>query len=963
MIQKYALLLLLITLIAACSGTRSLSGPKWVEKKMVEMTIEEKVGQIMLVAFHSRYYNEDNAYFNQLKKRVKEHHLGSVMFYRSNPYDIARNIEVLQAEADIPLLVMADIEWGVTMRVNQGTNFLENMAVGATGSTEYAYEMGQVTGREAKAMGIHIGFSPVMDVNNNPDNIIINTRSYGENPDAVGKLGAAFIRGMQEQGVLATAKHFPGHGDTNVDTHLGLPTITASRERLQEVELAPFKAAVDAGVAAVMVAHITYSEFPEMDGHPATLDNYFVQDVLRKELGFNGIVMTDAMDMGGITNNYWSGEAAVRALNAGVDVILIPPNFEATVNFMVSAVRDGRVSMERLNEAVRKVLQTKADFGLNDPKPIDIDNLEKVLAAPAHTAAAEKIANSAMTFLRDEQNVLPLEAEKLDTVMVLTITDRKDGSGYSSNLSQEVSRRVPVVIREVIDTRTTEEDLQRILAMSDSVDAIVTGVFVRWGSYKGSVALDSTSASLMDQIFRVNTPMAVIAFGSPYIVRQLPAVPSYICAYDTDPLAVRAGVRAVFGEIPISARLPVSIPGHFKAGDGMDKPARNMELQEAFNDALFTDAYDVLKKAMADSILPGAQLAIVQDGKLLASRAFGKQTYDPSSANIDRETIYDLASVTKVISTALSSMRLWEQKRIRLDIPVKSYLPAFNGGLKDSVTIRHLLTHSSGVHWWSDLWNKAKTRQEALNYIYELPLNFTPGDSMIYSDLGMIMLGEILQMVTGEGQDEFANRLIYKPLGLKNTMYTPSKTLLPRIPPTEIGGSMNRGLIHGDVHDENTHFLNGVSSHAGLFSTADDLAIVGQMLVNGGIYGHKRLLKPSTIAEWTARQSLPEGTDRALGWDTPSDEKSSAGDYFSSGSFGHLGFTGTSFWVDPNRGIVVVLLSNRVHPTRERGGMYQVRRDFHQAVMTALLKNSVENSDEIAAPQKPEFRNKPQKAH
>ncbi|MEL6824378.1 MAG: serine hydrolase, partial [Calditrichota bacterium] len=314
---------------------------------------------------------------------------------------------------------------------------------------------------------------------------------------------------------------------------------------------------------------------------------------------------------------------------------------------------------------------------------------------------------------------------------------------------------------------------------------------------------------------------------------------------------------------------------------------------------------------------------------------------------------------TKVASTALSAMRLWEQKRIRLDIPVKSYLPAFSGGDKDSVTIRHLLTHSSGIHWWADLWNKAQNRQEALEYIYSLPLNYTPGDSMIYSDLGMIMLGEILEMVTGEKQDKFADRLIYRPLGLKNTMYTPDKSRLPRIPPTEIGGSMNRGLIHGDVHDENTHFLDGVSSHAGLFSTADDLAAIGQMLVNGGVYNHRRLLKPSTIQEWTSRQNLPENTDRALGWDTPSDEKSSAGDYFSSGSFGHLGFTGTSFWVDPNREIVVVLLSNRVHPTRERGGMYQVRRDFHQAVMKALVNDTDEKAmptDEQA--QKPEKYNR-----
>ncbi|RQW02158.1 MAG: hypothetical protein EH225_08910, partial [Calditrichaeota bacterium] len=302
------------------------------------------------------------------------------------------------------------------------------------------------------------------------------------------------------------------------------------------------------------------------------------------------------------------------------------------------------------------------------------------------------------------------------------------------------------------------------------------------------------------------------------------------------------------------------------------------------------------------------------------------------------ETIYDLASVTKVAATTVVVMKLYEMKKIRLDIQVKSYLPDFSGGMKDSVTVRHLLTHSSGIRGWDKLWEHGTSREDAIDYIINLPLEYTPGDSMVYSDLGIILLGEIIRTVTGESIDVLASSMIYKPMGMENTFFNPPADLWSRIAPTEVGGNLDRGLIRGTVHDENAFFLNGIATHAGLFSTAEDLAALAEMLLNNGIYRHRRFLKPETIQEWTQSQNLPEGSDRALGWDTPSEKGSSAGDYFSDGSFGHLGFTGTSIWIDPNREIAVILLTNRVHPTRERGGIYQVRRKFHNAVMRALLQ-------------------------
>jgi beta-glucosidase-like glycosyl hydrolase/CubicO group peptidase (beta-lactamase class C family) len=902
------------------------------------MTVEQKVGQIMVPGHVPRFYHTDDVQFKRLIKLVKDYHVGGVMIYRGMPYEVARSIDRLQQKAGLPLLVMADVEWGLSMRVNQGTRFLENMAIGATGDEGYAYEMGRITAMESKAIGVHIGFAPVMDVNNNPDNIIINTRSYGEDPELVSRLGAAFIRGLQESGVYATAKHYPGHGDTDVDSHLNLPAIEASKERVQRIGLPPFKAAVDAGVKCIMVGHLTYGAFAQMQGRPATLDPYFIKQVLRKEMSFEGLVITDAMEMGGITENYWSGQAAIMAINAGVDMLLLPPDFETTFSFVVQAVRDGRIPVQRIDEAVRRILRAKAELGLANRPVFDITELERVLSSPEHLGEAEEIANASVTLLRDDQEIIPFRAEQLDSVLVVTITDEEASRASNPPLSREVKRRVPVARSAYVDPRSTEEEIRGIIAMADSVEAIVTGVFVRWSDHKGSISLSDTTVALLKEFLQTDKPMAVISFGSPYILRQIPNVPSYLCAYGTVPLAVRAAVRAIFGEIPIEARIPVSIPGHYNVGDGLRREARSMELVEAIGDDFLQDAYTVLQRAISDSVFPGAQVAVVNDGTLIASRGFGRQTYDEDSPKVDTQTIYDLASVTKVAATTVCAMRLWEQSKLLLDIPVSAYLPKFKGADKDSITLRHLLTHSSGVHWWADLWTQASNPEEALDYIYQLPLDYAPGDSMIYSDLGLILVGKILETVTGETIAELSQNLVFEPMGMQNTGFNPEKILLNRIAPTEIGGNLNRGLIHGDVHDENAHFFNGVSTHAGLFSNAEDLAALAQMLLNGGIYRHHRFLSPQTVEYWTARQRMPESSIRALGWVTPADEGSSSGDYFASGSFGHTGFTGTSIWIDPHRQIAIILLTNRVHPTRERGGMHQVRRDFHNAAMAALLQ-------------------------
>lgn len=908
-----------------------------VADRLGSMTLEEKVGQLLAIAFTPRAGAADNRGFAKHVDDVRDLGIGGVTFFRGSVGPVRECLAALHAVAKTPLVVMSDVEFGLPMRVNEGTRMPLNMALGATGDPSLAYESGRVTATEARAVGIHVAFAPVVDVNNNPGNIIINTRSYGEDPAAVGRFGSAFIRGLQAHGVYATAKHYPGHGDTSVDSHLSLPTIDAPRARLERVELAPFRAAVEAGVRCVMVGHITFARVPEMKGRPASLDPHFIEHVLRGEMRFGGLVITDAMNMGGITEHYGHGEAAVLAVEAGVDVVLMPGDVRAAHAALVAAVREGRVAETRIDASVRRVLALKADAGLfggSRPAPGRVD---AVLRAPAHVAVAERIADRAVTLVADRRNVVPFAAERLRDVLVVTVTDERRGGARGGAFVDAVRRRVPGGEAARIDPTTSERDARALVARAKTADAVVVAITVKWRDRKGSIALPKAAVARLAQLLRVDVPLVVVAFGSPYVLGQLPTAPAALCVYDPSALAARAAARALFGECAIGGRLPVSIPGRFERGAGLDRAARTMALERALDGKRFRAAWSVLERRIADGVFPGAQVAIVRDGRLVASRGLGRTTYEADAPAVTTETVYDVASVTKVAATTTVAMVLADRGELELDAPVANYLPSFTGGGKAHVTIRHLLTHTSGLPAWAKLWAQAKGRDEAFAYIDGLSLASRPGTKVKYSDLGMITLGRVLERVGGAPLDVLARDLVFAPLGMTHTTFKPPAAWRPRIAPTEVGGDLSRGLIHGEVHDENAHVLGGVAGHAGVFSTAEDLATLAQAYLDGGIHRHHRLFAPATVDAWTTRQSVVAGSSRALGWDTPSAKGSLAGDRFSKRSFGHTGFTGTSIWVDRERRVAIVLLTNRVHPTRKRGGMREARRAFYNAAMKAAL--------------------------
>ncbi len=954
------LLLLALSLMATTGSTQktprapdapkpaklSPEGERWVAQTLKQMSLDEKIGQLFAVWAYGSFLSTESQDYKDLLSDVEEKHIGTFAIQTqgsplgvaySQVYPTAILVNTLQNHAKVPLLIGADFERGTAMRVEGGTSFPYAMAVGAAGHPEDAYTMGKITALEARAVGVPWIFAPDADVNSNPENPIINTRSFGEDPARVSEFVAAFVRGVEENGGLATAKHFPGHGDTSTDSHLDLPTVPGDRARLDRVELVPFRAAISAGVGSIMTAHLAVPALEPDPDVPATMSPKIMTDLLRRQMKFDGLVVTDALDMGGVTVRYPPGEVAVRSILAGADVLLVPPVLDAALQGVREAVASGRIPMSRVDEAVTRVLRAKAKLGLNKSKLVDLDALARNFDRPEFDKAALDIADRGITLLRDDQHLLPLDAAKPARVLLVAVSG--DSDPYpAGNLENEIRWRLDSLTTIRMDTRFVRADTVK-LPPADTYDVAIAAVYVRVTDRKGSVGLPDDEAAIVNRLLAAGKPVVVAGFGSPYLAESFPSAKTYIAAFGTGDVAQRAMGRALFGQTAVGGRLPVNIPGVAAIGAGLDLSAHPMELREANerSEAKLQRAYDVLNQAVADHAFPGGVLAVGYKDELIV-REFGRQTYDAKSPAVNVDTIYDAASLTKPVVTATLVAMQVEAGRIGLDLPVARYIPEWNDGpnpdWRKAVTIRNLLTHSSGLPAHKDYFLALHSKREFIAAICREPLEYAPGTKTVYSDLGFILLGEILERATGKTVDQLAHEQIFAPLDMANTMFNPQKNFLSRISPTENDKTYRKQLVQGAVHDENAFAMGGVAGHAGLFSTASDLAVFCQMLLNGGIYGHHRLMTRATISQFTAPQAVA-GNARTLGWMTPT-PNSSSGRYFSTHTFGHLGFTGTSIWIDPDRQLFVILLTNRVYPTRENDKIAAVRPAVHDAVIESL---------------------------
>ncbi len=909
---------------------------QWVNYWMKKLTLEEKVAQMIMPDARGVFLARDNKEFKKLVRYVKDRKVGGLIFFRGDVFETADMINYFQKIAGVPLLISADFEWGTAMRLDYTTYFPPAMGIAATGKPEYAYEVGKITAIEGRAIGIHQNYAPTVDVNNNYRNPIINIRSFGETPEIVSKFAIPFIRGLQENSMIATAKHFPGHGDTDVDSHLDLPIINYSKSRLDSVELKPFKESIKAGVKSIMVAHIFFPQIDTGEGLPSTLSHNIITGILKNELDFKGLIVTDAMNMRGVTKLYSNALASVLAVKAGNDIILIPPDPDEAIDAIVKAVKRGEISEERINESVRKILEFKYDLDLHKNRFVDMDKIRDVVTTEEHLRKAKEIARESITVVKND-GILPLLQFNDKKILHITIVDSRDLNS-SVSFEEELSKRYNNISFERVDPRSTNDELNAILSKVNNFDIVIVSTYVRVRAYQASLSLMEKHAKFLRQVIDSGKPVVLISFGNPYVVIDYPDVKAYICSYSDAKPIVEATAEVLFGEISPQGKLPINIPGFATLGTGLTYPRTTLRYDypdEAGLDANKLAKLDtIMEKAIQDSATPGAVLLVVRNGIIAYHKAFGTYSYDPYSRKVDINSIYDMASITKVAATTISIMKLYEEGKINLDDPVAKYLPKFAQNGKDKITIKNLLLHNSGLPSWRPFYQLCKSPDEVLDSIYAQPLVYKTGDSTVYSDLGFITLGKIVEVVTSMSLDQYVKETFYIPLGMRSTTFLPPKNWLDVIAPTEYDGSLG-GFVHGVVHDENARALGGVSGHAGLFSNARDLAVLMRMILNGGEYGGKKFFQKETVKLFTKRWP----NNRGLGWDNALSPygKSALDGAFGENAFGHTGFTGTSVYVYPEKNLIAVLLTNRVHPTRANNKHIALRKAVHKAITEAIV--------------------------
>lgn len=894
---------------------------------MEAMSLQEKIGQLFYVSAHGSFMNRDSEAWHELESRVRDYSVGGLVFFDGDVYGQVMLTNKLQQISDVPLWITQDMEYGPAMRLRDATRLTPAMGVAATGNPRWAYEKGRITAREAAALGVHQVFAPVVDVNNNPSNPIINVRAYSGDPDTVSTYANAFIQGMQSEGILATAKHFPGHGDTDIDSHVTLPVMHHDLDRLNRIELKPFRQAIGSGVHSIMSAHISLPTVGSYPSRPGTLDPVIMNHMLRDSLGFDGLVVTDALEMQGIASQYSPGEAVVLALEAGADMLLISPDLLTAYDELEQAVRRGRIPEERIDESVHRILSWKVSKGLFDLARVDVDKLDRTIDTREHRHTAGRIARESITLLKNENGLVPVRPANRPRVQVIALSDDDTGRTGSS-LARAVRDYHPDVGFRVFDRRTSQQDREQMLREARQADLVILGSYIRVRTAQ-DIQLRPEHRRFLSRLRQTGTDTALLAFGNPYVFSDYPDAQIHMTAWSGFRVQVRAAVDALFGGTAIGGRLPIDIPGLYDIGDGIHLEQQVLREKPATGHDFDVEGLQrvdrVIHEAIRDSVFPGASLAVVHDGVLAYHRAYGYHDYRKRRP-VRPHDVYDLASLTKMVGTTTAVMRLVEEGELSLNDRLADYDATFGEAFDDvprnRITIRHLLTHTSGLPAFRIYVDEYQSRPEILEAVQNEPLINHPGQEYVYSDLGFILLGHLVEQITGESLDRYLRRTFFYPMGMQWTMFNPHRrgpSMLSRIPPTEIDTMLRDKEVHGYAHDERAYYMDGMAGHAGLFGTSRDLARYAHMLLNGGQYGGRTYLDRQTIETFTSRQD-PPAEGRGLGFKLKNLEgTSTSGTLSSDHAFGHTGFTGTSLWMDPDRDTAVILLTNRTWPHRSYG--------------------------------------------
>ena len=946
----------------------------WVDSVFNTLTKNQRIAQLIFVAAYSNRGIKHEVAITDL---IRKYNIGGLIFFQGTPQKQVLLTNYYQSQSKVPLMIAMDAEWGLAMRLKHTIHFPYQMALGAVKNDTLIYKMGREIGRELKRIGVQMNLAPVVDINNNPNNPVINFRSFGMDKKAVAAKGIAYMKGLQDAGVLATAKHFPGHGDVSQDSHKTLPVVPFSRRRLDTLELYPFQQLIHAGVAAVMSAHLYVPALDSTPHLPSSLSQKIVTGVLKDSLGFKGLVISDAMNMKGVTKYFPAGEADAKAMIAGNDILEFVQDVPLAIKKIRNAIAKGEISWNDINRRCKKVLAAKYRTGLNHWKPVDTTGLIRDLNRPLAQVLNRKLIRASITVLRDSADILPvrhLDKEKIATLMI--------GSSVRTEFQKMLANY----------TRTTDFYWTKSDTTADSIwqkrlkkySLVIVGLTNMSQYPQRNFGISPKMLSFLQQIITSHRTIVTV-FGNPFSLNKLPGVEKadgLVLTYEDNSLFQNLTAQLIFGAFGAEGTLPVQL-NHFPIHFGIRTPslgrlAYTLPEEEGMNGAYLNHMVDsIALSGIQKHAYPGCEVLVARNGAVVFHKAYGYHTYYKRTKTLQSD-LFDFASLTKVTASTLAIMKLYDEGKLKLDAPIADIWPAFKHSNKNKMTLREVLAHQAGLKPWIPYWKytvkkngkfkrrifrcdssarfdvpvspalymNKKYRKTMYREIKKSPVS--PIKKYRYSGLFFYLVPQIVKNLTGEDFETYLKKTFYHPLGAYNLTFNPYRHYpLQRIVPTEVDTFFRHVAIHGHVHDEGAAMMGGVSGNAGLFGTANDLAKLGEMYLQMGFYGGIQYISDSTMHEFTRCQYPNNDNRRGLGFDKPllgndtlPNNKAYPARSVSPESFGHSGYTGTFLWMDPKTKLLYIFFSNRVYPTRLDHMIYKlnIRTNIQQALYDAIQK-------------------------
>jgi beta-glucosidase-like glycosyl hydrolase/CubicO group peptidase (beta-lactamase class C family) len=952
----------------------------WVDSVMKNLSPEERIAQLVWVAgFASR----DISYDVELSNMIRDNKLGGIIFFKGYAPEQSEMINYFRTISRVPPIIALDGEWGIGMRLEDVIKFPYQLTLGAIKNDSLIYRMGSAIASQFKRAGVNINLAPVADVDNNPENPVINFRSFGEDPQNVARKTLMYMNGLQDNGIIAAAKHFPGHGDTEVDSHLDLPVINHKKERLDSVELFPFKALIDNGISGVMPGHLWVPAIEPANNVPSTISFNVLTGLLKNELSFKGLVLSDAMNMGGITKYAEKGEAEILAIKAGMDVLEYVTDPSMAIRNISDQVKKGEISQQSIDEKCRKVLAAKYWAGLSNPQPIVTENIIKELSSVNIETLIRELYASALTLINNENGIIPVK--HLDSLKIATLAiNRGSVTGYQSRLEKYAP-----VSHFFIDTLNSA-NTGKLLEKLSPYDLIIAGVF---GTDQKASFNFGIPDGLNDFLEKLNAEKRCIItyFGNPYAVARLEGIQKsegLLIAYQENEFTEDLSAQLIFGGTGAKGSLPVTINSKYPAGYGIITPG-GLRLQygppesAGLNSSFLNRKIDSIAwQGINAGAYPGCEIMVARKGIVIFRKTYGYQTYD-NRISVAEDDLFDLASVSKITGPLPGLMKLNEEGRFSPEKSLGYYLPYFRNSDKSDLPLKDILAHQAGLVSWIPFWKEAvnkkgkfKPKTFSHEYSEKYPLKVAENlfihkdyrdkifkemkksklsgeKKYLYSDLAFIISPEIISSITGEKWYDYVTSNIYHKLGAYDIGFNPYlRYPLSRIVPTEYDSLFRKQQLHGTVHDEGAAMLGGISGHAGLFATANDLMKIMEMYRRMGSYGGEQIISDTILKMYTSYQFPENNNRRGLGFDKPQVDigqpdlvrpyptRSATPE-----SFGHSGYTGTFVWIDPEKEFTYIFLCNRVYPTRNNNKLsdMNIRTEILQIIYDAINSNPEKN--------------------